>query len=495
MTTLQPRPPYSDAELAALYPPQLRLQLVQVLLRHGERTPVTPRFTNTGLAPYWPYCRVVRQMTSGVLDPASDSTTGSVPGGRPFTKLEWKRRLETFDANDSPVPAAGRNGELDDVCDMGMLTDRGRETTLALGQRLRALYVDRLAFLPATLESDAAADQLYLRSTPIPRALESLQQTYHGLYPPAARAPHLSPPTIVSRPIADETLFPNDSNCRRFAALARAFANRAAVRWNKSDDMAYLTQKLGKHMPEAAAGVVAVDSHPRLSGVMDTVNASAAHGPETRLPAEFYDARVKKIMDRISVEEWFAGYGESREYRMLGIGGLLGDVVEKMVRSAEKTATSPMRFGLSGCHDTTLAAALSSLGAFEGEGWPFFTSHIAIELFSRADQPPPAAPTIQSRLSSIFGGRGSSDIGRTATTELSETQKQKLEGYYVRVRYNDRPVRVPGCAAPGKHLEGDDSFCTLVSPPLGPTKRTSPPPRLLSRVCAILDCMFEITLV
>lgn len=50
MTTLVPRKPYSDDELRTLYPAGLELQLVQVLLRHGERTPVRARFQNAGLA-------------------------------------------------------------------------------------------------------------------------------------------------------------------------------------------------------------------------------------------------------------------------------------------------------------------------------------------------------------------------------------------------------------------------------------------------------------
>lgn len=49
MTTLQPRPAYSAEELKALYPEGLELQLVQVLLRHGERSPVSARFQNAGL--------------------------------------------------------------------------------------------------------------------------------------------------------------------------------------------------------------------------------------------------------------------------------------------------------------------------------------------------------------------------------------------------------------------------------------------------------------
>ena len=46
MTTLIPRAPYTQEELATLYPSDLELQQVQMILRHGERTPVNARFKN-----------------------------------------------------------------------------------------------------------------------------------------------------------------------------------------------------------------------------------------------------------------------------------------------------------------------------------------------------------------------------------------------------------------------------------------------------------------
>lgn len=350
------------------------------------------------------------------------------------------------------------------------------------------------------------ADSLYLRATPIPRALDSVQETFTGLYPAHTRAPAFPAPAILTRAPGDETLFPNDSNCRRFAALSRAFAQRTADRWNKTDEMAYLTKLYGKWMPETgdAPQRVAVDSRPRLSGIMDTINSTLAHGPETRLPPEFYDPRGREIIERIGVEEWFAGYRESREYRMLGIGGLLGDVVGRMVGSAERSTAdgeyevartletgavrdgrgaTPVRFGLSGCHDTTLAAVLASLGAYETEKWPPYTSHIAIEMFRKADGSKPtgsseqgtsssAAATKSSWFGSLFSGSSRAKpgspppgIGRKRSEELSAEERAKLDRYYVRLRYNDEVVTVPGCKAPGKHLDGDESFCTLVSCP------------------------------
>ena len=344
------------------------------------------------------------------------------------------------------------------------------------------------------------SDMIYLRATPKSRALESVQQTFWGMYPPSARTADFPTPATITRTPADETLYPNNGNCRRFAHLREAFAQRTADRWNDSDDMKYLTKLLSKWMPENSKKV-AVDSHPRLSGIMDTVNATLAHGPQTRLPKEFYDQKARDIIDQIGVEEWFSGYKESAEYRMLGIGGLVGDIVSCMTGSVEHNGNDGLmeiggdgnlgrgrggerdiKFALSGCHDTTIAGLLSSLGAFDGEKWPPYTSHIAIELFRKTNWTAPntvpgqtsssdelkkrASLKSQSWWSSIFGrtkdivdGKG---IARKPMDQLTDEQKRTLRGYYVRIRYNDKIKQVPGCKQEGKHLEGDTTFCTLV---------------------------------
>jgi acid phosphatase len=289
MASLTPREPYSEEELQKLYPSNLKLQLVQILLRHGERSPVSARFRNAGLAAFWPYCSVARQLLSATMD---NNTSN-------WSALQWRRRLETFGPDDGPVVASGPQGEVDAICNLGELTDQGRRSTHALGRRLRHLYVDQLQFMPSMISD---TDMIYLRATPIPRAIESLQETFWGMYPLQTRSVSFPPPTIIIRPPADETLFPNDSNCRRFAQLSRAFAQRTADRWNKSTEMDYLNSLISKWMPENSKRV-AVDSHPRLSGIMDTINSTLAHGPETRLPKEFYDQRGRDIIDKISVEE------------------------------------------------------------------------------------------------------------------------------------------------------------------------------------------------
>jgi acid phosphatase len=263
---------------------------------------------------------------------------------------------------------------------------------------------------------------------------------------------------------------------------------------NDSEQMAYLNSLWSKYMPEESPKV-AVDSHPRLSGIMDTINATDAHGPATKLPSEFYDKKGRAVIDRIAVEEWFAGYGESSEYRKLGIGALMGDVVDRMVSTAveggwrSETAASgsgnpetgkAIKFAMSGCHDTTLAAILSSVGGFQDQSWPPFTSSIAVELFSQAPRSDPNAgvvleefsdPSVAAKkpgvLSRLFGKSASkqlttSDTARTPLESFPEGAREAFQKHYVRIRYNDQPIRIPGCAAkPENHLPGDETFCTL----------------------------------
>lgn len=271
---------------------------------------------------------------------------------------------------------------------------------------------------------------------------------------------------------------------------------------NDTEQMAYLNKMWSKWMPENSPKV-AVDSHPRLSGIMDTINASDAHGSATKLPSEFYDKKAREIAGEVAVDEWFAGYKESNEYRKLGIGGLMGDVVDRMVSAAVdggwRSATTAVgsndegkaiKFALSGCHDTTLASILGSLGAYDNGKWPPFTSSIAIELFSKShpsdspdagtileefSNPAIRKPRHNGFLSYLLGSskpastqpsdqtaKPPSETARMPLSSFPDSARETMKSHYVRIRYNDTPVRIPGCAANREnHLPGDETFCTL----------------------------------
>ncbi|KAI9650115.1 hypothetical protein NHQ30_000128 [Ciborinia camelliae] len=492
-----PRRPYTEEEIQKLYPINLELQQVQIFFRHGERSPTSARFENTGLAAFWPYCSSANQnQLSNVTIIGDDDTS------RPST-LRWRRQLETFDFDGKPVIASDSKGKIDGMCSHGQLTDQGWRSSYALGLHLRHLYVDQLEFLPSTISDP---EMIYLRTTRIPRALESLQGAFCGIYPQQFQSKSFPPPAIVWRAATEETLNPNDSHCRRFAQLARAFSQRTAKRWNTSTEMDYLNNLIGKWMPDNSKRI-AIDSRPQLSGIWDTIASTLAHGPETRLPKDFYDQKGMAIMNRLLIEESFSGYSESHEYRVLGIGSLMGDIVSRMILSVERDnkggllevrqsnkdlppakgrrSQSPIKLGLSGCHDSTIASILTSLGAFKFEWWPPYTSHIALELFREAETPEDSAPrgseierltiyknTIRHWPRHAFGllpgaandkklDSKANGIPSQTMDTLPLSERPKLDGYYVRIRYDGIPVTIPGCKALGKHLEGDESFCTL----------------------------------
>ncbi|KAK6539905.1 hypothetical protein TWF694_008740 [Orbilia ellipsospora] len=435
MTTLQVKPPYTAEQLKELYPSNLVLEQVQVIFRHGERTPVSSRFQETGLPVYWPYCNAARHFTVAIRDEN---------GG--FSTLGYERMLETYGRRGHPKSIVGPTGNAETLCLAGELTDKGRETTLALGMRLRHLYMDQLKFLPTEIQD---INDVYLRATPVPRAGESLQQVFAGMFPKGAISASAGIPKIWHRNVADENLMPNETVCRRYRQLQNAFGLAAAEKWNNSEELKYVSSKLGKYM---ADGTVKVDGSPRLTGIMDTIASTAAHGPLTKLPALFYEDGIWERIENAIVEEWFRGYEDSLAVRRLGVGSLLGDIRDRMLYKStgfsKIAGECPIKLALMGCHDTTVGGALAALGAFDWK-WPPYTSSVAFELFSSSGEKRAATSSTLTGWLQKFGFKSSG------------ADPAMLKGWYVRLRYNDTPVQVRYCKAPGRHLEGNPQFCTL----------------------------------
>lgn len=285
------------------------------------------------------------------------------------------------------------------------------------------------------------------------------------------------------RPAADETLYPNHEFCPRLAELAAQFSKIAAKKWNNTEEMAYVQEKLSKWMPMGER--LGVDSHPPLLAVLDAINTTISHGPLTRLPDEFYDDKIRKFVEEVVIEEMYRGYKVFPEFRTLGIGSEAGGIMSRIndyvkwegnhVSNSQKGGTTgPPEFALFGCHDSTIAALLSSLGCFGSEDavheWPGFTSHVAFELW-------------RDGLSCL----GPKDIGMSSTglnipsnthltpdnhsrpihphkqmTPKEDNYWSSAEKYYVKLRYNGQALEIPGCKLQGNHLEGDKSMCTLV---------------------------------
>ncbi|KAJ2847616.1 hypothetical protein IWW36_003761, partial [Coemansia brasiliensis] len=146
-----PLPTLTPQFVAQHYPPYLRVVHVDLLHRHGERTPVAHRIPQ--LSPkHWNFCATGNQLHQDFL-----RTVGLVTGS-PATRdtdqqpLQWQNYVFKQDSRSSAggsvfaVASAAKPHSSDTslrtsaTCGFGQLTDTGRQGLAALGAHMRALY-------------------------------------------------------------------------------------------------------------------------------------------------------------------------------------------------------------------------------------------------------------------------------------------------------------------------------------------------------------------
>ncbi|KAG6873917.1 hypothetical protein C0995_009698 [Termitomyces sp. Mi166 len=319
-----------EVENYPIAPNGLVLEQLHVYVRHGERTPVGVRLARApaSIPEHWVFCKTARQFHAAVANGTGDS-------------LHAQQMVEHIDGK-------AAEGE----CLLGELTDLGRQSTYNFGKSLRALYVDKLGFLPKRLLN---ADQVYFRSTNMPRTIASLQHIVQGLYP-LEKCGNKVLPNILVRNGKDENLLGNTSACKRLELLQVSFAQAAAAAYNPS------LQKLDVHLSKYLNGnPVRVDGKPRASGIMDTIRAAIAHG--INVPPEFKDKAIVDTLEKAIVNEWFAD--KTEEVRRLGMGRLLDDLSRKMQHKANNGARDPLKVLIHSTHDTALAALCSTFDVFD----------------------------------------------------------------------------------------------------------------------------------
>jgi len=339
----------------------------------------------------------------------------AVPSGR--DALQVKRVVEREDGSI-------HDGE----CLLGDLTDVGRQSTHNLGAALRKLYVEKLGFLPDVVQNEA---EVYLRSTNLPRTIESLQQVTHGLYPTMKQGKDFIANIRIRNP-QNENLFGNTGACERLKVLMISFAKAAAVAYNPT--LEPLDDKLSKFIEGKP---VRLDGTPRASGILDTVRATTAHG--VNIPAELQEKQNIDLIEAAVVAEWFAAY-KNEEVKRLGFGRLLNEIVQKMKKKAARQDEDPLKILIHSTHDTAIAGLTQTLGVFDDK-WPPFTSSITFELFKQKSSANDS-PYMQKLLSSL-------------------TAPVLPQKHYVRMRFQNKDMILPACQEAGKHLEGYPAFCTL----------------------------------
>lgn len=395
--TFSPAAPPSDR-------PGMRLALVQVLSRHGDRTSINPLPSET------------REQWGSLLltDEASSTLDARATPTPPNSRLLDARKPESWH---------------------GQLTTQGVAQLVHTGAALRAWLVDERALLPASLTEARSAGAVKIRSTSTRRTVQSAQSLILGLYPAetdadavasSSRAPSPEPLPIEVRDRMRESMFPNPGMaCERQIELMRSLDGDPSVKaaeaaaWERAS-LTVVRQEVHRRnldarraerelaaakanaaevsSPESIGGEATVASvserpapgpatnpnasklarDPRLpsaTSVWEPLQARANHG--LPLPGGVADDDLAAI--RRAAEVRYINRATNAEGAALAGGRLLRELADEA--HAVARGGSSTRLAVYSGHDSSIIALLAVLGAFGGE-WPPVASTVVVETWT-----------------------------------------------------------------------------------------------------------------
>eukprot|EP00211_Chloroparvula_japonica_P006402 CAMPEP_0119127236 /NCGR_PEP_ID=MMETSP1310-20130426/5863_1 /TAXON_ID=464262 /ORGANISM="Genus nov. species nov., Strain RCC2339" /LENGTH=400 /DNA_ID=CAMNT_0007117481 /DNA_START=92 /DNA_END=1290 /DNA_ORIENTATION=+ len=337
-----------------------RLVQVHVVSRHGMRTPVTavPEMMEIS----WD-CSSERSGISQTFGLRAD-------GGQSHCRL---RKVYTPMATTLPG-----------TCFMGQLTAQGAYQMRQVGEYYRRVYKDRLGFLSGD------PDEAYLRSTDIPRTIESLQALLLGLYGGEG-----GEYVVHTRDAKAENMF-GRSGCKMLQELKRKLHDTEAyVRATAhGDEELYRALGVSKRSVQGLNNTIEsiilhADTHLRHLRE-NIVNPTVPPGPPSQaVPGPSRGDPLAHVdEDLVFRLRQRAGYQLGANYRdsvvtRLSIGRFLREVHEAILAGSAGRG-GKKKFYLYMGHDNTLAPLLGALSCFDGLNPPI-GAQVVLEVFAKTD--------------------------------------------------------------------------------------------------------------
>nr|XP_002122434.1 lysophosphatidic acid phosphatase type 6-like [Ciona intestinalis] len=308
---------------------KFRLKLVQVVFRHGARTPLLspeylPKIEYTEEQMKHPKHTIIPYQTVGL-----DEET-----------VKLKLTIGNYGTDNH-----------------GLLTGVGAEQLYQLGQQLQARYMSNVKFIED--ESD-----VYARSTAIQRTVDSVRCVLAGLFPEQQTAFPIHVAASKS-----EILYPNFQVCNYIVQLNRWV-------W-KNPDLIKGFKEIREDIQRRLN--ISLEYNVHLVTLRDCLFVHKFHN---MLPPEFNVPDVLEHLDEVSVrimDYVFAGHGESRDISLkLASGPLLVKLLENM--DAKIKGEEKHKLMLFSGHDTTLIPLLHTLNINDSK-WPPYGANITFELY------------------------------------------------------------------------------------------------------------------
>ncbi|ORX72954.1 phosphoglycerate mutase-like protein [Linderina pennispora] len=317
--------------------PNAELELVQLVVRHGDRTPnaIIPHEDTT-----WTCDGVDEDTYLHIANPSAKNTTGSFKQVIEIPKWNGKFGFE--------------NQFYKGSCESGELTDKGKFQHFQLGSQLRSIYVDKLNFLPKKLYD---SDIIHFRSTYVWRTKNSGESLIGNLYPGRSIESNVAIP-LHTYPQSIETMHENPAACPKIKTnLAQMTAS--AQYQNFLKDQAPLMKRLQDIM-----GMHTSDYTTTWYVILDVLITRKCHGFKYPCNSSGQCATeddVEQVIRNANFELAFK-YRDSSispEYTRLGLGSFLGTLKEQM-QSFVAGNTGKLKLSLS-TRPTTPRLPLSSV--------------------------------------------------------------------------------------------------------------------------------------
>lgn len=320
----------ADSDPASDY----ELKLVQVLFRHGARTPL--KSIPDVMEAQW---------VPNLLEPPAHTHINYV-----VTDLEGGPKPP------APVEDSYRKNTLTGGTFPGQLTTLGMQQLYELGKRLRRRYVEESHFLSPAF----SLSEVYVRSTNIVRTIESARCLVAGLF--QQKQNDVVP--ILTAEAESEILYPNYHGCELLRIVGSHRLKESYSLPDIAEDLKSIQSELG----------IAADHRIDFILIRDDLVAREAHGLPCPPVLDTWKSKVKqRAVDTICLL-----YTPDKSMSLqLCVGPLLHVMLKNM--DEKLSGTADRKLFLYSAHDTTLIPCLMALGVFDME-WPPYAADITLEL-------------------------------------------------------------------------------------------------------------------
>jgi broad specificity phosphatase PhoE len=328
-------PPYL-AHIEHKHPtdPNLELEQIQVITRHGVRTPLS-RYPHPYDKTEW-QCDNLQEKINDLLI----SRGGEPPVS--YNQFEAEKMTRRNEAGN---------------CYMGQLTAKGLKDVKKTGEYLRQRYVEEYKLLPSKLDLNA----LWIRSTDSKRTIETAYTILSGLYPLNTRSEgQILTVNIFDR--ASENMYPRHSCTKVHQAVKDLKA--APQQLERQEKIRKMF--CGGAESEEEQKECSVWAKKELQALFNTLYSAIYH--DFPLPKNISPGDVHN-MGLLSGQEYADLFG-SHEISRLGIGRFvknLTDVLHEQIETPiHEMQVKPKMYLYSG-HDNTLSPMLNAFKVFDNK--------------------------------------------------------------------------------------------------------------------------------